>query len=136
MDADNRVTHMLTTMVSAQAEFASGRAGAFQAMWSQQDDVTIFGALGAVAHGWSEVGPRLAWAASHFTSGTWDYEPISSSFGTDLGYTVWMERGEDVFTTPLRVTHVFRLEDDQWKIVHRHGDPLVEIAVPASEAAD
>jgi hypothetical protein len=136
VESDHRVTDMLTTMVAAQAEFASGRAAAFQAMWSQTEDVTIFGAFGAVAHGWSEVGPRLEWAAAHFNSGQWDYEPIASAFGTDLGYTVWMERGEGVFATPLRVTHVFRLEDDEWKIVHRHGDPLVEITVPSQEPAD
>ena len=133
MEPDQRVTDMLTAMVAAQAEFASGRAEAFQAMWSQKDDVTVLGAFGAVAHGWAEVGPRLSWAASHFTSGKWNYEPISSRFGTELGYTVWMERGEGVFTTPLRVTHVFRLEDDEWKIVHRHADPLAEIAVPSPD---
>ena len=129
MEPDPRVTEMLATMVTASREFASGRAEAFQAMWSQQDDVTVFGALGAAAHGWVEVEPRLAWAASHFSDGQWDYEPISAVFGADLGYTVWMEHGGGIFPT-LRVTHVFRLEDDQWKIVHRHADPLVEIDVP------
>jgi ketosteroid isomerase-like protein len=117
---------MLATMVAAQAEFASGRADAFAAMWSRTDDVTVFGAFGSVARGWAEVGPRLEWAASHFSSGYWDYEPISSVFGADVGYTVWMERGE-ADGDPLRVTHVFRLEDDQWKIVHRHADPLVDV---------
>jgi len=46
---------------------------------------------------------------------------------------VWMERGEGIFNT-LRVTHVFRLEDDQWKIVHRHADPLIDVAVPEADA--
>ena len=31
----------------------------------------------------------------------------------------------------LRVTHVYRLEGDRWKIVHRHADPLIDKAPPA-----
>ena len=33
----------------------------------------------------------------------------------------------------LRVTHVYRLEDDRWKIVHRHADPLVEKVPPVAK---
>ena len=31
---------------------------------------------------------------------------------------------DEIVSWPLRVTTNFRLEDDTWKIVHRHSDPV------------
>ena len=46
----------------------------------------------------------------------------------DLGYVLWIERtrlktiGADEMTpVSLRVTTIFRREDGDWKIIHRHG---------------
>ncbi len=53
--------------------------------------------------------------------------------GGDLAYTVWIERGQvrvagrdDYAPLVIRVTHIFRRENGAWKLIHRHGDPLVE----------
>ena len=32
----------------------------------------------------------------------------------------------------LRVTHVFRKKDGQWKLVHRHADRLVDKTAPSA----
>jgi hypothetical protein len=46
----------------------------------------------------------------------------------DLAYTVGYERvtasidGGPLEALTVRVTHVYRREDGEWKIVHRHGD--------------
>jgi ketosteroid isomerase-like protein len=46
----------------------------------------------------------------------------------DLGYTVGFERfnayygNGTVEPITVRVTHAYRREDGEWKIVHRHGD--------------
>jgi ketosteroid isomerase-like protein len=44
-----------------------------------------------------------------------------------LAYTVGYEQGQlaiDGTGQPvkIRVTHVYRREEDEWKLVHRHGD--------------
>ena len=55
------------------------------------------------------------------------FEPMAGLGTPGLAYVVWIERGrgkigerDEVVAFPLRVTTIFRPEDDTWKIVHRH----------------
>jgi ketosteroid isomerase-like protein len=56
-----------------------------------------------------------------------------------MAYTVGFERfnatREDGAVEPVtvRVTHVYRREDGEWKIVHRHGDLAPEDQSPPKE---
>ena len=79
----------------------------------------------------------MAWAASQFRDGTWSYELLAAHFGDDVGYTVWIEHtqarigGADaIHDLDLRVTHVFRRVDGDWRMVHRDADPLTKKAKP------
>lgn len=80
----------------------------------------------------------LAWpAADQFEPATYtEFIPISETFGVDVAYQVWLQRGHVKTVTgsgvmsELRATHVYRLENDRWRIAHRHADPLVTKAVP------
>lgn len=128
----------------AETEFAAGRPGGYQDLYAHSEDISIFGAFGGHELGWDEVGPRLAWAAAQFQPGARDGHRtmIASSFGSDVGYTVWIDRSPSATTVAgtdemraLRVTHVYRFEDDRWRIVHRHADPLVEKRPPGPPAA-
>ena len=47
----------------ALAEQLEGRPEAFKTLWSHSPDVSIFGALGGLERGWTEVGPRLDWVS-------------------------------------------------------------------------
>ena len=130
--------NVLAELNFADAEFGAGRADAYQDLYSHSDDVTIFGVFGGHEQGWTAVGPRLVWAATQFKRSGSDLERtvIASSFGSHIGYMVTLERSTATTiagTTEmgsLRVTHVFRLENDQWKIVHRHADPLLDKRPP------
>ena len=49
----------------------------------------------------------------------------------ELSYVVWIERNrgkigerDEIVFFPLRVTMIFRAEEDTWKIVHPHADTV------------
>jgi ketosteroid isomerase-like protein len=102
-------------------------------MWSQQDPVTVLGAMRG-ASGWDEVSQSFHWVASRFSNCTaYSFELVAAGVSGDLAYTVGYERGSwswdggPVESTTLRVTHVYRRENGEWKIVHRHADrPPIE----------
>ena len=124
---------------AAQEAFMNGDAGPLQALFSHADDVTVMGGFGGVERGWAEVGPRLAWAASHFHGGAYSRQVIGMTIGRDVACLVslerWGRRGPDGQPLPaldLRVTQTFRLEDERWRLVHRHADEFVEKQEPRS----
>ena len=74
-------------------------------------------------------------AASNYRDGrAIEFESLAKVEGDDWGYTLEIERfeakvGGSDETTPiaLRVTCIFRPEDGQWKLVHRHADSITEL---------
>lgn len=111
--------------------FVAGDPEPQKRLWSHKDDVTLANPLGPPAKGWAHVEPILEQAASSVRDGELiGHETISEYWTGDLGYNVEFERtrsklgGMDEMTTiSLRVTTIFRREDGEWKIVHRHADP-------------
>jgi len=113
-------------------------------MWSTRDPVSLFGAFGPSNSGWDEVRRTFRWVASRFSNcTTYRFELLAAGASGNLAYTVGYEHatrsidGGPVEPGVLRVTHVYRREDSEWKIVHRHGDnPPVDQSVPAHGAAE
>jgi len=110
----------------------NGDPGPRGALWSHADPVTLFGAE-ASASGWVEIEPIFNHLAQSFSDGqSCTYEVLGAGVSGDLAYVAAIERsvagtrgvdpGPEIFT--LRVTTVFRREQGEWKVVHRHGDPL------------
>lgn len=114
----------------AQLEFQQGRPDAYKALWSHQADVTLGGGFGGgFERGWDSVAKRLDWASSQFREGRNEIQRISSWTSGDLGYLVQAEHLQ--FMTPgsstpvertYRVTMLFRRENGQWRVLHRHAD--------------
>jgi ketosteroid isomerase-like protein len=59
------------------------------------------------------------------------FETLAKPATADLAYVVEVERleakvhgGEEMSPYSLRVTMVFRPEEDAWKVVHRHADQV------------
>ena len=131
---DEFLDQVLPRFKVAERALHNGDAGPRIAMWSQTDPTTVFGAAVSKT-GWAEIRPMFEWLASSFSDCTaYDVEVISAEAGSDYGYMVAIEHttasvaGEPSRPYALRVTTVFRREGDEWKIVHRHGDPIDDSA--------
>jgi ketosteroid isomerase-like protein len=79
--------------------------------------------------GWEEIEPVFDEVAARFSDCTsWEFELLAGGASGDLGYTVGIERttcrigNAAPSSYALRVTTVFRREDGDWKVVHRHAD--------------
>jgi hypothetical protein len=71
-------TGLLSKLEAAEEELVKGRPAAFQALWSQNDDVTLCGGFGGVARGWQNVTARLNWVSAKYSDGTRTREEIAS----------------------------------------------------------
>jgi ketosteroid isomerase-like protein len=137
MTRGDGIQEAIDRFAAALPDFVRGDPTPFSTLWSHGEDVTIFGGWGAYERGWDAVGPRLAWAAGRFAGGQVTYKPLAAGSSGDLGYAIGLERGETLVMEGkkphpllLRVTHLFRREEGQWKLIHRHADPIVIKTAP------
>jgi len=128
---------LMATAELANREMVRGNAQPLKELYSHSEDVTVLGGFGGFERGWIEVEPRLDWAASQFADGDFSQQVVSSIVESDLAMIVTIERYEARVAKEqakthdeLRVTQVFRRENGQWRLVHRHGDPLVQKRPP------
>jgi ketosteroid isomerase-like protein len=128
-DLDDFLTQTLPRQRTAEEAIHNGDPAPRLAMWSTQDPVTLFGAATSKS-GSDEVRRFFRELASRFSNCTaYRFELVAAGASGDLAYTVGYEHssvsidGVPVAPYTLRVTHLYRREDGEWKIVHRHGDP-------------
>ena len=109
-------------------------------LFSRRDDVTLANPFGPPARGWNKVAETVERAASVFREGeATGYERISEYATADLAYIVEIEReqaklgtADEVTPFSLRATTIFRREDGNWRIAHRHADPITSPRSPES----
>ena len=100
--------------------------------FSRHDDVTLANPLGPPRRGPAEVDKAIAEGAAMLKDGSVrGFEEVSRYSTSDIGYVVQLERtqarlpgSENIAPIALRVTMIFRREDDSWKVAHRHADPI------------
>ena len=116
----------------ALSEWPKGNFAPALKFFSERDDVTLANPFGPAVRGWREVADTVERAASQYRDGeAVGFETTSKYASSDLAYIVEVERykakigGSDEITpVSLRVTSIFRREDGEWKLVHRHADPI------------
>ena len=120
------LTWVRTVLRATEVAIHNGDASLRRAIWSQRDPVTLFGAV-TNARGQQqldELFTRLAQSFSNCTS--YSFELVEAEVHGDLAYTVGFEHtsasvnGEPRDYT-LRATQIYRREDGEWKVAHRHG---------------
>jgi ketosteroid isomerase-like protein len=126
----------------AQSEFVKGNPQPLKDVCSHSVDITILGGWGGFEKGWAEqVEKRYDWASARFSSDEdqRQIENVSLVVSPEMAYSVDIERSkirlahsQDVRSLALRVTTIFRREDGDWKVVHRHADPLVNVQAAAA----
>ena len=120
---------MLARHIEAEEAFVHGDPQPRMELWSRRDPVTLFGAIGMSESGWGQLSQTFSRVVSRFSAVSdfrIDIELVG--VGEDLAYVLWFERfdgsigGRAREPVTVRVTHVYRREDGDWKIVHRHAD--------------
>jgi ketosteroid isomerase-like protein len=139
MSAVDDVDQLLEQFHLSTDEFLKGNPEHTKRLFSHQQDVTLANPLGPaapgigpVAHGWKQVAKTLEHASSTSLEGELVSVKVLEKYVTaELAYIVEIERPkakigarEDITPSALRATMIFRPEDGEWKIVHRHADPI------------
>ena len=133
MSAVDDVDELIEHFNLAQGEFLKGNVEPMNYLFSHGENVTLNNPLSPPAHGWERVAATMERAASQFRDG--DIIAIENQekhVTAELAYVVRVERAkakvggsEDIIAPiALRVTMIFRPEEGEWKVVHRHADPI------------
>lgn len=94
--------------------------------------MTLGNPFGPYVRGWQNVEATLTRAASLYRDGEATGVELIAKYASDtLACVVEVDRGQskvggaaELVPVAVRVTSVFRLESGNWKLVHRHADPI------------
>ncbi len=124
----------------AEEAIHDGDAAPRLAIWSERDPVTVFGAV-KTASGQEEVRELFRFLETRFSDcRSYSYEIVAADVLGDMAYTVGYEHtqasvnGEPRRYT-LRATQIYRRENGEWKVAHRHADEAPKAADAAGQDA-
>jgi ketosteroid isomerase-like protein len=127
------VDELIERYFRAQREFLRGNPEPVKDLFSHTEDVTLANPYGPPVRGWEKVSKSIEHAASLRSDGQFvEWQIVAKYVTAELAYVLQIERAETKIgtreqITPLAVrsTMIFRPEEDgEWKIVHRHADPI------------
>lgn len=135
-DADNEeravVAQLAARAQSANAAFISGDMRRwYELVGPVAEDFTLMQPLGGVSRGFDPSPAHLDQLARIFTRGEATFELEQSYPSRDMTVLVFIERQRAVIAGlpeqdwSLRVTQVWRRRGEEWELVHRHADTLV-----------
>ena len=132
--AVNDVDELIERYFRAQGEFLRGNPDPVKDLFSHTDDVTLANPYGPPVRGWEEVAKSIDHAASSRSDGEFlEWQIVAKYVSAELAYVLQIERArakigarEEITPLAVRSTMNFRPEEDgEWKVVHRHADPII-----------
>ncbi|MGV7206380.1 YybH family protein [Oxalobacteraceae bacterium A2-2] len=132
MGTSSDFPHFLQQREQASTAFVNGDYGPLGQVSTQASPATIFGPKGDCVQGAEEVNKVNQQGAGMFGEGSENaFEIMHKASDGVLAYWVGIQRSkvsmkgkEGKVPMDLRVTEIFRREDGQWKLIHRHADQL------------
>jgi ketosteroid isomerase-like protein len=137
-DRDDFVAWTQNRLRDAETALHNGDPGPRLAIWSTREPVSVLGAWrsavgqDAVRDLFHNLADTFSDCASHV------YEIVAAEVVGDMAFTAGYERTQaSINGEPrryvLRVTQVYRREDGEWKVAHRHGDTVPDSGDESSE---
>ena len=138
-DRDDFLHWVQSSLRDAEIALHNGDAEPRFAVWTTKEPVTLLGAW-MTATNQREVRELFGRLARSFANcSAHSYEVIAADVAGDMAYTVGYEHttvevnGESR-TYSLRVTQLYRREEGEWKVMHRHADTIPAVAPGAGDA--
>jgi ketosteroid isomerase-like protein len=128
---DGDVAELVRSVAEATSAYIRGDIQRYLTLIKHGDDYTLMAPYGGEARRGFDVEQALESTPKMFRGGEADLELVESYASGDIAVLVVIERQHgEVGGLPdqdwsLRVTWVFRREGPEWRLVHRHADPLV-----------
>ena len=134
-DRDDFMAWIGSRLKEAEIALHNGDAAPRFAIWSRHEPVTVLGAW-ISGSGTEEVAHIFRQLEASFSDcRSYSHEVVAADVNGDMAYTVGYEHtsasvnGEPRSYT-LRVTQVYRREEGEWRVAHRHADTLAEPGKP------
>ena len=117
---------------AALGEIVRGNAEPWADLFSRESAVSLGNPFGPFVVGFEDVMSAARGAADRYSDGELvGFDRITTHEAADLACVVEVERfrarvggSPDLSPVSLRVTSLFRSERGDWKLVHRHADPI------------
>jgi ketosteroid isomerase-like protein len=129
---------VIARLHAAMAKVANGDISDIKALYAHSDDATSFYGWGGYEKGWDAVAKRWDWAGQQFKGGSVSYHNVTTVTTAELAYTtdietfkVRVDGAHQATQWSNRVTHIFRPENGEWRLVHRHANRLEEQFLPS-----
>lgn len=122
----------------------TGNADSFSDVWSHRDSASNFGPSGGRQVGWKAIDAEFKREGSMKMGGNVTCEDMVVTVDTDgdTGYITCVEVGNNMTIdgktsqVKFRSTNIYRMEGEQWKLVHHHTDVAPVMKESTSNAAN